>query len=266
VDFLTLVIAALLVGASVAIYGRLFRGVYLSHRGKVSGDQFTRLDVYFVFIIVLYILLMSFQTVTSARPLSTRRVDTSLLIIGVLIQWSVILLPILISFTLRHMRPTALFGLDTLRFRKVVLLGVGLLLAALPVIALSSVIVSSIFHFSPQRDSQEIVRVFENAASPSQKIPIIVLAVVLAPMIEEFVFRGFVYGVLKRHFGAFASLLFTGILFAVVHLHPPSLVPLFLLACALTIAYEFSGSLLVPMTMHAFFNGLTLVGVFFARS
>ena len=80
-DFLALVVAALLVGASVAIYGRLFRGVYLSHRGKVSGDQFTRLDVYFVFIIVLYILLMAFQTVSAARPLSSRRVDTGLLII-----------------------------------------------------------------------------------------------------------------------------------------------------------------------------------------
>jgi len=32
----------------------------------------------------------------------------------------------------------------------------------------------------------------------------------------------------------------------------------------LTLAYELSGSLLVPMTMHAFFNTLTLVQVFFA--
>ena len=264
-DFFTLLVVALLVAASVAIYGRMFQGVYLSNGGKVSGGQFTRLDVYFVFIIVFYILWMSFQTVSSGRPLSSRHIDTSLLIVGVLIQWSVILLPILISFALRHMRPTALFGLDILQFRKVVLLGIGLLLAALPTIGLSGVLVSKVFNFNAQRDSQEIVRVFENADSPSQKIPIILLAVVVAPMIEEFVFRGFVYGVLKRHFGAFSSLIFSAILFAVVHLHAPSLVPLFLLACALTIAYEFSGSLLVPMTMHAFFNGLTLVGVFFAH-
>ena len=49
-----------------------------------------------------------------------------------------------------------------------------------------------------------------------------------------------------------------------LHLHLPSLLPLFLLACVLTLAYELSGSLLVPMAMHALFNAITLVGVFFA--
>jgi len=49
-----------------------------------------------------------------------------------------------------------------------------------------------------------------------------------------------------------------------IHMHIPSLLPLFLLGCVLTFAYELSGSLLVPMAMHAFFNTLTLVQVFFA--
>jgi uncharacterized protein len=88
--------------------------------------------------------------------------------------------------------------------------------------------------------------------------------VVIAPISEEFVFRGFLYGVLKRYAGGISALFFCGLLFALIHMHIPSLVPLFVLGCVLTFAYELSGSLLVPMTMHALFNTLTLVQVFFA--
>jgi membrane protease YdiL (CAAX protease family) len=72
------------------------------------------------------------------------------------------------------------------------------------------------------------------------------------------------YGVLKRYAGGLPALIFSGVSFALIHLHVPSLLPLFLLACVLTFAYELSGSLLVPMAMHALFNSVTLVGVFFA--
>jgi membrane protease YdiL (CAAX protease family) len=90
------------------------------------------------------------------------------------------------------------------------------------------------------------------------------LAIVIAPLAEEFFFRGFLYGVLKRYAGGLPALVFTAVAFALIHLHVPSLLPLFLLACVLTLAYELSGSLLVPMAMHSLFNAITLVGVFFA--
>jgi len=70
--------------------------------------------------------------------------------------------------------------------------------------------------------------------------------------------------VLKRFAGALPALVFSALLFSSIHMHIPSLLPLFLLGCVLTLAYELSGSLLVPMAMHAIFNTLTLVQVFFA--
>ena len=39
----------------------------------------------------------------------------------------------------------------------------------------------------------------------------------------------------------------------------PNLLPLFLLACCLTLAYETTGSLWVSVTMHSAFNALNLV-------
>jgi len=73
------------------------------------------------------------------------------------------------------------------------------------------------------------------------------------------VFRFFLYGVLKRYFGIIAGLLINALLFAAVHQHLPSFAPLFILGCCFTLAYEWSGSILVPMAMHALFNSANLV-------
>ena len=52
-----------------------------------------------------------------------------------------------------------------------------------------------------------------------QRIMIIVLAVALAPIAEEFIFRFFLYGVLKRYFGRGVGLVVNALLFAAVHAH-----------------------------------------------
>ena len=41
------------------------------------------------------------------------------------------------------------------------------------------------------------------------------------------------------------------------------LLPLFVLGACLALAYEWSGSILVSMTMHALFNSLTLTALAF---
>ena len=55
----------------------------------------------------------------------------------------------------------------------------------------------------------------------------------------------------------------SGLLFAAVHAHLPSFAPLFVLGICFAIAYEWSGSLLVSMTMHALFNALALTALAF---
>ena len=73
----------------------------------------------------------------------------------------------------------------------------------------------------------------------------------------------FFYGVVKRYFGRAVGLAASALLFAAVHAHLPSFAPLFVLGACFTIAYEWSGSILVSMTMHAFFNALTLTALAF---
>ncbi len=263
-DFFTVLILAFLVGSSVAIYLRIFRFIYISGGGKVVVDRFTRADGYLASGCVTIFAFQCLQNLHTKDRVLPATIDTNLLVVVQVGFWTFIIGTILLSFLLRGMRPSELFGFDRLSFLKIFFLGVGLLLAAFPLILASSAVVSSLMHTNPQKDSQPIVQLFERVAEPGKRIPIILLAVVVAPLAEEFVFRGFLYGVLKRYAGAVPALIFTGVSFALIHLHVPSLLPLFLLACVLTLAYELSGSLLVPMAMHALFNSVTLVGVFFA--
>ncbi len=92
---------------------------------------------------------------------------------------------------------------------------------------------------------------------------IIFAGVILAPLSEEFLFRGYFYGALKRYCGAPASAIFTAALFAGIHLNLASLPSLFVLALCLTIAYEATGTLLLPVAMHALFNLSQLLTLYF---
>ncbi|MBV9672568.1 MAG: CPBP family intramembrane metalloprotease [Verrucomicrobia bacterium] len=251
----------LLVGASFAIFSRLGRRIYLLRSGTVKVEQFGGLDAFFVLSIVLYIGMNGWRSANSASARLLDSLDPGQLTFGILMYWSLVIGPILFSMIARDISVPQAFGLNRLNLVKILTWGLGLLIAALPLIAATSVLVSALMKVSPENDTQEIVKIFEHLSDPIKRIPLIFLAVVVAPLAEEFVFRGYIYGVLKKYFGPIASLVFTSTLFAVIHLHIPSLLPLFVLACVLTLSYELSGSLLVPMTMHALFNAITLVGV-----
>jgi membrane protease YdiL (CAAX protease family) len=262
-DFLIVLLLALLVGVSGAVYFRIFRLIYVQNGGKVIASEFTRTDGYLALGCLTLFALQCVQSLQGQGRVLPATIDTGLLVVVQLGFWLFVIGTILVSLLLRRMRPAELFGFDRLGFTKVFLWGAGLLLSALPLIFASSAVVSSLMHVNSQKDSQPIMHLFERAGEPAKRIPIIILAIVIAPLAEEFFFRGFLYGVLKRYAGALPALVFTGVAFALIHLHVPSLLPLFLLACVLTLAYELSGSLLVPMAMHALFNAITLVGVFF---
>lgn len=159
--------------------------------------------------------------------------------------------------TVRGMNVGALAGFSRIGFMRVLLTACILLFAAYPLLTLADVLTQRFLGGAPSR--QAIVELFTNSQTLSQRALIIVLATAIAPLVEEFVFRFFFYGVLKRYFGRVIGLLANAALFSAVHAHLPSAAPLFVLGSCFTLAYEWSGSILVPMTMHALFNSLTLL-------
>ena len=109
-------------------------------------------------------------------------------------------------------------------------------------------------------DLQPLVRFFQGG-SWRERAAVAVSAVVVAPVVEEVVFRGLIYGAAKRFGGAAGAAIFSSAFFAFIHGNVPALGPLFGLALCLVLAYEFTGSLLVPIAMHAWFNGLQLLAM-----
>lgn len=83
------------------------------------------------------------------------------------------------------------------------------------------------------------------------------LAVVAAPLAEEFIFRGLVFGGLRRSLGLAASMAMSAALFAIVH-PPASMAPVFVLGLGAAWLYERTRSLLAPVLMHAVYNAALL--------
>lgn len=154
-----------------------------------------------------------------------------------------------------------LAGFSEIGFFRTIVTGVLLIVAALPLIFLADFITQRLIPSAPRK--QEIVELFNGSITLEQRVIIIVLAISVAPLVEEFVFRFFIYGVVKRYMGRAAGILASALLFGAVHAHLPSFAPLFVLGTCLAIAYEWSGSILVPMTMHALFNAFTLTALAF---
>jgi membrane protease YdiL (CAAX protease family) len=155
----------------------------------------------------------------------------------------------------------SLGGFFRLGFVRTLSTGAILLFFAYPLILLSDTITQRLFESGSSK--QNIVEFFSGSRTIEQRMMIIVFAVAIAPVVEEFLFRFFIYGVLKRYFGRLLGVIFSALLFAAAHAHLPSFTPLFVLGSCFAIAYEWSGSILVAMTMHSLFNSLTLTALAF---
>ena len=95
-------------------------------------------------------------------------------------------------------------------------------------------------------------------------VQIVVLAVILAPLVEETMFRGMLYRHLREattrwgRFGSFlASASLVSLLFAGIHPQGWKAVPaLMVLALGMNLLREWRGSLLPSMMVHGIHNGL----------
>lgn len=83
------------------------------------------------------------------------------------------------------------------------------------------------------------------------------LAVVAAPLCEEFIFRGLLFGGLRRSLSFLPAAALSAALFAIVH-PAVSIVPVFALGMCAAFAYDRSKGLLAPMVVHAIYNGAVL--------
>lgn len=105
---------------------------------------------------------------------------------------------------------------------------------------------------------QELVTLFGKGGSPFAIGILVVMAVVLAPFVEEIIFRGCIYRFLKSQTSLLLAQALSGAVFAMLHANLLSFVPLMLVGILLARVYEKTGSLAVAIWFHAFFNAFSL--------
>lgn len=135
------------------------------------------------------------------------------------------------------------------------------------VIALSVVYsVSFIYDFSglmeyvvqltKSKQTQDVVDYLIHG-SPTIRILMGVLVVIIAPLSEELLFRGYMYPILKKYAGMVPSLIFVSVIFGLVHNNVAAFPLLTLFGAILALLYEYSKTLWAPIIVHAIFNGIT---------
>ena len=92
-----------------------------------------------------------------------------------------------------------------------------------------------------------------------------VAVVVMAPVLEEVIFRGLILSGFRRRLGPGAAIVVSALLFALVH--PPSTYfPIFWLGLLFGWIYVYTRNLLVPMALHALHNALQYALILWAVS
>lgn len=114
--------------------------------------------------------------------------------------------------------------------------------------------------------TQDAVALLRESTDPLSLGLMAFAAVIVAPLAEEVIFRGYLYPVAKSFGGAPVAIFFSALLFAACHGNVPLMLPLFLLGILLALAYEWTGSLWAPISIHFFFNGATVALQFALRA
>jgi hypothetical protein len=87
----------------------------------------------------------------------------------------------------------------------------------------------------------------------------LVLAAIIAPVVEEVLFRGIVLRGFAASYGKALGLLYSSLLFGLVHLNPWQFVPAVVLGLFLGALYLRSGTVVMPIAAHALYNGTLVV-------
>jgi len=244
-----IVTGGFLVVISLFVYGNVAKRI-ATEGGKVRTDNFGTADLLVASLLILYFVTAVLQGF-HVEPKPVHGVD----IVNGAVMFLTLVVFLCSFLHFRGIKLPAQFGVRRLGPGRVAGIAVGLLAAAYPLIGLVSIL--SQVALGTEAQPQELVKYFLDASEKSHYSAIfatMLMGVVFAPIAEEFIFRGYFYGILKRHLGIVAGVILNAALFAAIHLNETSLLSLFVLAVCFTLAYEFTGSILVNMCMHSLFN------------
>ncbi|MDZ4803454.1 MAG: type II CAAX endopeptidase family protein [Candidatus Eisenbacteria bacterium] len=125
-------------------------------------------------------------------------------------------------------------------------------------LVLAELVSTGLFRLLPPPDF--IVQIFKQLlGSEAPLVLSAIFLVVIAPVTEEFFFRGVLQRSLSIRYGPNKAILYSGLLFGIMHVLPWQVVPAVILGTLFAFWRERTGSLWPPLIAHAITNGTSFV-------
>lgn len=210
-------------------------------------------------VVVQVLFALAHAAFATRLPWSESEIERALIIVqSLLFHWLCFAL-VAASLFVRRLPWGTAFGLSAKGLGREVAWGVAIMAGVMPLLIGYNAIAQMVMHWMGYEPPlQDVTRIIHGASDLPSKVYFALLAVVIAPVVEELLFRGVLLPALTRYAGVKPAIVAVSVLFALVHGHLPSAVPLFILSAALSLAYIYRGSLITSIAMHAFFNSMTI--------
>jgi membrane protease YdiL (CAAX protease family) len=95
---------------------------------------------------------------------------------------------------------------------------------------------------------------------------VFVVGAIVAPIVEETIFRGLLYQWLRKHTGVIGAVLASAAIFSAIHVIPILFPALFAIGVVLALAFEWSKSLWVVIALHFMQNALGIGLIFLIQA
>ena len=146
--------------------------------------------------------------------------------------------------------------------------GVGIVgyVCMLPLVVVAGTVSSQIARFveQPVRPNPAIT-ILAESGSLWAVLLLAVVAGLIIPIIEEFLFRGVLYGALRKRLGPAASIAISALVFSAFHLNLFFLLPIFVIGAVLAFVFEKTRSLVTCSVIHIIHNTTSVAFVLFIR-
>ena len=190
--WLTGAVLVLLTAAGLRYYLPLARRIMVEGAGRVTDSWVGTIDAAVAVVLTAWFVVLGRDALLSEGD---RSIEFSDVVTGATVYGSIVLF-LCGLLIYRNLRLTEIFGLGVGNFFR--LLGTSLLAlgAAYPLLLLVQAMIYGVAGGDMQ--PQEVVRFLQEAESPRDKLAVMVMAVIVAPVAEEVIFRGYLYPVAKR--------------------------------------------------------------------
>jgi membrane protease YdiL (CAAX protease family) len=135
-------------------------------------------------------------------------------------------------------------------------LGCGLLVVVYAVIIIHNIVMVSL---GVVTQADVVFGIFDHLDSP---VLFFFVSVVMAPIVEEMFFRGFMFKGFRQKYGVKAALIVSSLMFALSHFQLAAFLPTFLLGATLAYVYHRTDSLFPGMILHFLINAWGIGAMF----